>query len=316
MEPTVTAVLAVVGGLALLAFASEHFVVGASRLALVMRVSPVVVGAVVIGFGTSTPELLASGLAAAEGSRDLALGNVVGSNAANSLLVLGVASLVHPVRLSTRTLRREAPLSTVAVLALAAVLFTRLGRVEAVVLLAALAVVIAVVLVPSGAREEPLTDEVEELLEPSRPGRAAEVVRTIAGLAGTIVGAQLLVWGATSIAHRAGIGEGLVGFSLVAVGTSLPELVTGIQSARKKETDLVIGNVLGSNIFNSLFVAAVVGLVAPGGVGATSLRVGTAAMSVAALVSLAFMVRKRAVVRWEAGLLILVWAASLVVIAR
>ena len=258
-------------GVVLLAIASEHFVLGASRVALGMRVPAVVVGAVIIGFGTSAPELLVSGLAAAQGSPELGLGNVLGSNVANALLVAGFAAVMCPLLLTSRTIRREAPIAVISTALLAVLLATHqgLGRIDGAILLGALVVALTVTLVGAriGSTDEldPLDPESQEFADTilKRDGLRREWVRTLFGLAGTVGGAQLLVAGATGMARTFGVSEAVIGISVVAIGTSLPEIVTSIQAARRNEGDLVIGNVLGSNMFNSLGVAGVVALVAP-----------------------------------------------------
>lgn len=259
-------------GIVLLAVASEHFVLGASRVALGLRIPAVVVGAVIIGFGTSSPELLVSGIAAAQGSPELGLGNVLGSNIANALLVAGFAAILCPLLLRSRTLRREAPIALLATLLLAVLLASgaRLGRLDGFVLLGALAVALVATLLGArlhgGDPDDPLDPESAEFVESvlrQKDGIRREVLRTVLGLAGTILGSQLLVTAATGLARGFGVSEAVIGVTVVAVGTSLPEIVTSIQAARRNEGDLIVGNVLGSNMFNSLGVAGTVAVIAP-----------------------------------------------------
>ena len=255
-------VLFVVGGLVLLTRAADHLVTGATRTSAALRVSPVVIGVLVVGFGTSAPELLVSLLAALNGSIDLSIANVTGSNVANLTLVLGVAGLVAPLTLNSGTVRREGVLSTVAVLAFGLALLAGLTRPLGVLL--AVGLVGALVLLLRFARAgrvDPLPDEAAQFVEETGPGEVRrELARTVLGLVGTLIGAQLTVTGATGLADALGLAEGFVGFTLVAVGTSLPELVAGVQAARVGETDLVLGNVMGSNLFNSLAVGSVAAL--------------------------------------------------------
>lgn len=256
----VLALLALVGGIALLAVAADQFVVGAARVSLVARVPPLVVGVVVVGFGTSAPELLVSSLAAAGDEPAVAVGNVVGSNIANLTLLLGVGAVLTPLAVDSRTVRIEAPLAVLATLAFALALRGGgISRPEAVGLVVAMAAVLAVVV--RRRPGDPLGDETVEFADTTQHSAGREVMRTVLGLAGTVAGAQLLLWGALDLADRAGLGEGFVGATMVAVGTSLPELVTVIQSARRSEPDLIVGNLLGSNLFNALAVAGVSGLI-------------------------------------------------------
>ncbi len=253
-----------VGGLVLLTYAADRFVLGCSWLSSLLRLSPVIIGAVIIGFGTSTPEFVVTILAVLEGAQDLALGNIVGSNTANVLLVLGAAGLVHPLAVRHATLRRELPLMLASVALLSLVAFNRLvTTVEALILLGGAAGVLALML--QVARRDRDAATALEVQVAEYEGRAAaslwKVLTTaVLGLVGTLVGAQMLVQGATGLAEAAGLSEAVIGLTIVAVGTSLPELVTAVAAARREETELVIGNVLGSNIFNSLPVAGVAGL--------------------------------------------------------
>lgn len=334
----ITLPLAVVAGLALLAYSADHLVVGASRVADRLGVPPLVVGVVVIGFGTSAPELLVSGLAAAGGAADVGVGNVVGSNLANLTLVLGVAALVGPLAVRSTVVRREVPLALAASALFALLLQDGLDRRDGAVLLVAMAGALALllrwtardrrasddgnlvpsVLEPAGPDPE-LAEEVVELLQAgtdgvapasSAPGVRREGLRSAAGLVGTLVGAQLLVWGAIGIAEATGLSGGFVGVTIVAVGTSLPELLTAAQAARRGQSDLVVGNLLGSNIFNALMVGGLVALLAPGReVGDVLVRTGSAVMLGAALLSMLFMWRRYTVTRAEAAVLVAAYVA-------
>lgn len=264
-------VVFVLVGLFLVAKAADVFVEAAAGLAVGLGVPAVVIGAVIIGFGTSAPELLVSTLAASKGETDVAMGNAVGSNLANVLLVLGAATLLRPALVARRILRREMPLSFFAVLALAFVVQGGITRPEAIVLLVLLVPVMAVSLLIAdqpGEGSAELGHQVEEeLAHEMAGGPKREAVHALLGLVGTVAGAQLLVEGALGVADGLGVASGPIGLTLVAIGTSLPELATAIQASRRGEADLVIGNVLGSNIFNSLAVAGAAGVVHPGPAG-------------------------------------------------
>jgi cation:H+ antiporter len=252
------AAAAVLVGLVVLVLAADAFVVGAEGLALRLRWPPVVIGAVVVGFGTSLPELTTSVLAALAGEPDLAIGNAAGSNVANLLLVLGVAALVRPLR--APVWRREGRDTLIAVAAgfllLGVALDGIIGVGQGLLLVAALAGGVAWQ-VRAGAGQR---------LELAPAGTAA-VRRTLGmrlavGLVGVVAGAQALVWGASTLAVEMGVPSIVVGSVLVAVGTSLPELATAIASARRGQAELLLGNLLGSNAFNALGVvgaAAVAG---------------------------------------------------------
>jgi cation:H+ antiporter len=246
-------------GLVLLAVAADQLVAGASRIASWLRMPPVVVGVVVIGLGTSAPEFLLAGLAATRGEVALALASLVGSNIVNVTLILGVAALIAPIAVSSSTVRREAPMSVGAVLIFAVAVVLGLGTVAGAVLgLVAVAAMKTLVWLARRAHEPPVPSVVSLAARRIRP--AAEAGRTLLGLAGTLTGAQLLVVNASALAVELGISAEVVGFTLVAIGTSLPELVTAVQAQRRREPDLLVGNLLGSNLFNSLAGGAVVAL--------------------------------------------------------
>ena len=306
--------IALVGvALVMVAFAADQFVIGAARVALIRRLPPLFVGVVVIGFGTSLPELLVSTLAASQGEPDIALANIAGSNVANLSLLLGIGALILPITVTSGTLRREAPLTIAAMAAFALAAHQGINRWEGLVLLGALGPALWLTSRSSGQASDPLATDTEEFADPAHHRLPAEVIRTVLGLAGTIVGSQLLLHGAVDIAERADLPDALVGATLVAVGTSLPELVTVVQSARRGETDLIVGNLLGSNLFNSLAVGGVVGLTGTAtptlGIAATSVTV-----IVAALAGLAMHTRHR-IDRWEGAALIALYAAALQVAA-
>ncbi len=295
--------LIIAATLATLALAADRFVVSAASVATLLGASPLFIGVVLIGVGTSLPDWLVSAFAAAGGEDGLAVGNFVGSNTVNVGLALGVAALITPLVVHESVLRREASLSIAAVLAVSLALIGGISRIEGVLLLIALPVAF-IVLRPA---EEPEGD----------PGAVKnslgfELAVAAATLAATIVAARLLVDSAADVASSVGLSEAFIGLSLVAIGTSLPEIVIGIQSARRGHTDLVIGNVLGSNLFNSLGVAGTAALLTPvaplepsGLGGAIVLMAGFAIVAGVLLAS------GRRLVRWEGAVLVAVYCCTL-----
>jgi cation:H+ antiporter len=308
--------LILVAGLALLVPAADHFVTGAARIGLRLNVSAVVVGAVIIGFGTSAPELLITVLAAAAGATEIAAGNIVGSNVANLALVAALCALIIPLGVSSRTLYRELPLSAGGVVLFAVFLQGGLTRLEGAVLVVAL--------VGAGVWIIRSTDPGEDVLGPEASQIAGEChdlrvesLRTGLGLLGTLAGAQLVVMGARDIAADLGVSEGFVGLTLVAIGTSLPELVTGVQAARRGHADLVVGNVLGSNLFNSLAAGGLLALIAPGPLDDPDFAgLAGGVMVVTALGAWLLFATGRRLVRWEAVLLLAGYAAMLPLLSR
>jgi cation:H+ antiporter len=275
---------------------------------------------VVIGFGTSAPELLVSGLAAAGGSPSIGVGTVIGSNIANLSLVLGAAALVAPISVRADVVRREAPLAFGASVAFAVALQAGLTRLSGVLLLVLLAGSLTLLVrwalqarATAGEGSEDLREEVDELLSTDAGRPLSRVsVQALAGLVGTLFGAEALVWGAVGVAHAAALPEGFIGATIVAVGTSLPELVTAAQAARRGETDLIVGNLLGSNLFNALAVGGVVAVIDGRTAVGSGLRVvGVAVMLAVSALAMLFMRRRFRVIRWEAATLIAVYVAGL-----
>jgi cation:H+ antiporter len=264
-------VLLAVAGLVVLTFAADQLVLGSSRSARRLRISPVVVGVAVIGLGTSAPEFVVSGLAAARGDTGIAVGNLVGSNILNLTLLLGVAAVICPIPVTSGVVRREVPVAVAAVVLFGLFVVVGIGLPAAIVL--AGAAVAALWVLVRWARDTPadavLADDVREFLsaDDGSPARSSghgrgrrEPVRAVLGLCGVLAGAQMLVGGASAVAERFAVPQVVIGYTLVALGTSLPELVTSVQAQRRGESDLVVGNLFGSNLFNSLVGGAVIGL--------------------------------------------------------
>ncbi len=311
-EPNlIVALIEVAIGLLLLTKAADLFVDGAVAVASAANMSPIVVGAVIVGFGTSAPELLVSGIAAANGDLDLGVGNVVGSNVANLSLVLGAAALIIPILVTKAVLAREAPLSLLGVLLFAFFTLGGLAVWEGIVMLVVLVAALSWVIF--GGNED--TVEELEIDEDSSVGRSVGI--TIVGLVGTVLGAQLMVWGALGLADRFGLTGGFIGFTLVALGTSLPELVTAVAAARKGETELILGNLLGSNMFNSLAVGGVIAILGAGAIDDQLMRTyGIVSMVLVATLAWVFMVGRRKVSKPEALILLAVYAFAILTISE
>jgi cation:H+ antiporter len=256
----ILSILSVVLGLILLMGASDRFVESAVRLARTLGVSIVLIGALIVGLGTSLPELLVSVIASVDGNIDVAMANVTGSNVANVTLVLGAAALAAPIMSRTLILRREGVLMFLAVLGLTAVLWDgQVYRWEGGLLLLGMAITLVLLIHWSGS--DP--DGIVELDEDEKHSVPGELLIGLAALTVTIFAARLLLNGALDLGERWGLGEAFLGVML-GVGTSLPELATTMAAVRRHESDLVIGNVLGSNLFNSLAVAGTAAVAGPG----------------------------------------------------
>ena len=311
----ILALLAVLVGIAVLAVAADQFVIGAARVALIKNVPSLVVGVVIIGFGTSAPEILVSALAALDEQPDVAVGNIIGSNIANLSLLLGIGAIIVPLAVDSRTVRREA-LMVVGAVVLFGVFVQGGGvsRVEGIILLVAMAA--ALFVITRTQTGDPLGPETAEFADATHHRFGPEVTRTVVGLVFTVAAGRLLLWGALDLADRAGLSAGFVGATLVSIGTSLPELVTVIQSARRSETDLIVGNLLGSNLFNALAAGGVVGIIGAPQFDDTSLT--TIAATAAVVVAVAATVSMRTglrVSRIEGGLLALAYVVIVPLIA-
>ena len=305
-----------VAGLIVLAFAADHFVAGAARLAVFYEVSPVVIGAVLIGFGTSAPEMVVSGIAAGQGDLDIGVGNIIGSNVANISLVLAAAAVVRTIPVDLATLRREVPISVASVIVFALLVQGEITRFEGGIFVALILAFLVFVLRSSSSSDASFDDDVVGIVgdKPVEVGR--EAARALIGLALVVVSSYFIVDGAERVANALELSGGFVGFTLVALGTSAPELVTSVQAARQGETELLVGNLLGSNVFNSLAVGGIIGLVGPGPVLDTTLaETGSVLMVVIVITSAVFMLIGGSVGRNKAFVLFFLWAVSVVVLS-
>ncbi len=247
----------IVAGLVLLAWSSDRFVAGAAALARNLGVSPFVVGMVVVGFGTSAPELLVSAFSGASGHTNLSLGNAYGSCVFNIAAILGVAALVRPLAVKRQVVLAAIPI----LLSVTAASWFILGdgtlsRLDAVVLLVLFAIVM-----PLYCKFDDGGGDDGAATVAMTTGRAA--FWSVAGLATMVGASHILVWGAVDIARALGVNELLIGLTIVAIGTSIPELASAIAASRRNESELVLGNIIGSNIFNMLAVVGIAGAISP-----------------------------------------------------
>ena len=253
------ALLSLVLGLALLYFGAEGLVRGSSSLALRLGVTPLLVGLTVVAFGTSTPELVVSLKAAYLGQGDISVGNVVGSNICNIGLILGFSALIIPIKAASQIVRVDTPIMIAATaLAMAFLYDGSLSRAEGVLLFVLLlAYVLFSIRLARDRAADPLAGEFSAEIKVSKRGVWRDVVFIAGGLVMLVSGARFLVDAAIDIAKAAGLGEAAIGLTIVAVGTSLPEFATSLVAALKKEADIAVGNVVGSNIFNILGILGV-----------------------------------------------------------
>jgi cation:H+ antiporter len=261
--------ISVVVGLTLLVWSADRFVEGAAATARHFGMPPLLIGMVIIGFGTSAPEMVVSALSASQGNPGIALGNAYGSNITNIALILGLTALISPIAVHSQVLRKELPvLAAVTALAAWQVWDGEITRLDAVVLLVVFAGLIGWT-IWQGLQEEAdaFGSEMEhELDEHAMPIRRA-LFRLLVGIVLLIVSSRLLVWGAVEIALGFGVSDLIIGLTIVAIGTSLPELASSLVATRKGEHDLALGNVIGSNLFNTLAVVGIAGAIHPMSVG-------------------------------------------------
>ena len=257
-------ILAVISGFAVLIWGADRFVYGAAATARNLGVSPLVIGLTIVGIGTSSPEILVSTIAAYNGNPALAVGNAIGSNITNIALVLGVTAMIVPLLVKSDTLKREYPIMfLVMMLALVLCLDGELSRIDGAILFTGLVIMI-IWMVKLGLRKHE-TDQLETEFEQEIPyiTTTKALFWLALGMILLLLSSKALVWGAVNIAHAFGISDLVIGLTIVAIGTSLPELAASVMSALKGEPDIALGNVIGSNMFNLLAVLSIPGLIAP-----------------------------------------------------
>jgi cation:H+ antiporter len=248
----------VIAGLIGLFFGGEALVRGSVGIARRMAIPPLLIGLTVVGFGTSTPELLVSVDAALRGAPDIAIGNIVGSNIANMLLIVGVTCLVWPIAVSGSTLRRDTAVMVIGVLALVPIFaIGEMGRFAGGLLVTGLASYLI------WAYLQPGDAAVEDIDTPPLVSALVSVLWVVSGLVVLMFGARFLVDGSVSIARGFGVSEAFIGLTIVAVGTSLPELATSVIAAFRRQSEIAIGNIVGSNIFNVLGILGITALIKP-----------------------------------------------------
>jgi cation:H+ antiporter len=308
-------------GLAALYLGAEWLVRGSGRLARRLGVSALIVGLTVVAFGTSGPELVVSAFAAGRGEGDVAIGNVIGSNIFNSLAILGVTAMLFPIAVQRTLIVRELPIMIAATLLLPLlVLDGVLARVDAALLIALFATYLAVTIWL--ARREPAIDPNAEALDrellaspdPVRARVLPSLGLVLVGLLALVGGARLLVDASLAFARAAGVSELVIALTIVAAGTSLPELATSTVAALRREADIAIGNIIGSNVFNLFAVLGFAGAIRPLPVNAELLRFEIPFMIVASLLLLPLAFTARRLDRWEGALLLLGYAVFLLLL--
>ena len=290
-------VVLIVVGVALVLFGADRQTEGASALARRMNVPEIIIGLTIVAAGTSAPELFVSLVSALKGTPDLAVGNVVGSNTMNAMLIVGCAAMVAPMTISRSTVKKDIPFSVGAsVLLILLAVDSFLGRVDGIILLLGFAVFMAYTLMQAKTGS---TDEVQAETSPVWKN----IVYLVGGLLGLVLGSNLFVDSASSVAYALDISEGVVGLTVVAGGTSLPELATSVVAARKGQSAIAIGNVIGSNVFNILLILGLTATISPMEIeGITTIDMAVMLISVALVWMFSF--TRYTVERWEGAVLV------------
>ena len=301
-------------GLALLVWSADRFVEGAAVTARHFGMPPLLIGMVIVGFGTSAPEMVVSALAAIQGNPGIALGNAYGSNITNIALILGLTALISPILVHSQVLRKELPILTaVTGLAIWQLWDGSLSRFEAVTLLAVFFALMAWTIF-EGMRNQAdaLSQDMQvELETKSTPLRSA-IFWLVVGLVLLMISSRILVWSAVEIAQTFGVSDLIIGLTVVAIGTSLPELASSVIAARKGEHDIALGNILGSNLFNTLAVVGIAGVIHPMSVGHEVLNRDISVMSLLTLSLFIFgygFKAKGTINRWEGATLLVSYFA-------
>lgn len=299
-------------GFVLLIKGADWLVTGASALAKKYNVSDLVIGLTIVAFGTSTPELVVNSVASFQQHSDIVYGNILGSNIVNLFLILGVAGLIYPIAVHTNTVWKEIPVSVLAVVVLYflsnGILLdgsNLLTRFDGLILLAFFGVFLYYIYVQIKAdRNDPESLSIKKLT-----GWKISLL-IIGGLAGLVIGGKIVVDNAIKIAIGMGVSEKIIGLTIIAVGTSLPELMTSVVAAMKKNSDIAIGNVIGSNIFNILFILSVSSLISPVQFNpAFNLEFYILAAGTLALFIAMFTGGRKKLDRWEAAILLIIYLA-------
>ncbi len=301
-------IFAIIGGLLLLIWSADRFVDGAAATARHFGMPQLLIGIVIIGFGTSAPEMIVSALSALNGNPGIALGNAYGSNITNIGLILGLTALVLPLAVNSQVLKQELPV-LIFVTALSAFLIMDgdVLRLDAWILLGIFFIYMGwTIWTGLRNRDDSLVHDVkEELQEQEYMSLAKALMWVVIGLALLMGSSQLLVWGAVEIARYFGVSDLVVGLTIVAVGTSLPELASSIAAARKNEVDLAVGNIIGSNLFNTLAVVGLAGAISPMYVGQEVFTRDMPVMSVLTVLLLVFGFGKKGQINRVKGLILL-----------
>lgn len=308
-------IAAIIAGLILLVWSADRFVDGSAATARYFGMPSLLIGIIIVGFGTSAPEMVVSALAATAGNPGIALGNAYGSNITNIGLILGFTALISPIAVSSQVVRKELPI-LLAISSMAAwqIYDGELTRLDAIILLAVFALIMGTTIYQELKKKNHAPQDAQDTQDAQESSMSLPkaIMWLVLGLVLLIVSSRMLVWGAVEIAHALGISDLIIGLTIVAVGTSLPELASSIIAAIKNEHDIALGNIIGSNLFNTLAVVGIAGSIAPMEV---SFEVLTRDMTVMCALTVALLIfalgkkGKARINRFEGALLVLSYIA-------
>lgn len=308
-----TASLAIIAGLILLIWSADRFIEGAAVSAKQFGMPQLLIGIIIVGFGTSAPEIIVSTISAINGNPGIALGNAYGSNITNIALILGLTALLSPIMVNSQVLKQELPILAVITLISAGLIYdAEISRFDAFILLAIFALYMGwTIYVALQQKDSNLQQNTEAELSQKKMSLAQAIFWIIAGLALLIISSQMLVWGAVKIAAYFGVSDLIIGLTIVAVGTSLPELASSLIAAKKGEHDLIVGNIIGSNLFNTLAVVGVAGIIHPMKVASEIFSRDMLIMAILTfslfLLGYGFHQTTGKITRWKGGLLLLIY---------
>ncbi|MDQ5885957.1 MAG: calcium/sodium antiporter [Patescibacteria group bacterium] len=316
----IVSIILLIAGLALLVAGAEGLVRGASSLAVRLRIPALVIGLTIVSFGTSAPELTVNLASAFNSSPDLAIGNVVGSNIANILLILGICAFIRPLTVKSSTVWKEIPLALLGVVLLFVigndvlidgVSYNVISRSDGIVLLSLMAIFMYYIVSMARSDKKEVENEGEESI--TQYGVLMSILLISGGLIGLVLGGNVLVTEAVDIAKSAGLSEAFIGLTIVGVGTSLPELATSVVATRKKQDDIAVGNIVGSNIFNVFFILGLTAVITKLPFNAAaSTDVLVAVGATALLFVFMFVFRKHKLTRLEGGVFLAVYLGYIV----
>lgn len=307
-----TSILILLAGFALLYFGGDYLVKGSSTLALQLGVTPLLVGLTIVAFGTSSPEMAVSVKAGLDGLGDVALGNVVGSNIFNILGILGLAALIQPMTVQAQIVKIDMPICIGVSLLLCGMLYDgSLSRLEGVILFIGIVVYTLFSIWLSRREKKEVQDEFAEGIQGDHKPLWVNILFILGGLVALVFGGRFFVEGSVDIARYLGVTEAVIGLTIVAIGTSMPELATSLIASAKKEGDIAIGNVVGSNIFNILSILGITAMLQPLAMGNIT-WVDMGVMVVTAVILVPFMYTGFRIERWEGGVMLAGYVAFVV----